>query len=365
MNWVCLFRNICKLYNPWTNRQPSVIAMAPDLPTIEEVWERVECPPPRSGPRPRRSLASFQAAITMAIDHASSPGWLRSREQVNGGQHPGGRTLDSRDDIVCFLSEYDFAMKGPVCKAEIETAIASFKARPPVFDDAQVVKMAQENNYANLIPTDVLKKAQQALVERSVLERTKIVSSTTMAAHSDNASTLPKTPKPNDDTFVSASSPLALGATLPSELGELVGTYQEAGQTFLKWLLNEAGFQKGEQDETGRVTKLSVGMGTSIWNVKIRYDPHEPRNKPAIAVPYIFSESYLVLTKSLRVSVPKNVAESLNVCISGREKVYEWHQRLPENDSRYPDNAKHKHHINTLQKARDTLIDKGLFTRSE
>jgi hypothetical protein len=291
----------------------------------------------------------LKAAVRMACDDVTSPGWISIWEQIDGGDFSQPRKLHGREDVLNFLLEYDVAMSKPSSKRKLESAISYEKLRSaPISikqEDAVIVNLAQFSNYTSLLEGcvgDLLVETQSAqtieLIRIAWKEmrpklNTPSSSGTTYFTPAANAPTTSGTSASTSST----QSALRKDQELPRDLARVGYTYRTAGCNITARL----------------VAFLESKMGS--WSdfeksqIKALYRKAVP---PELGVcRWESCSSFEKFAHQARKSCWKmddEVADWFIAAITGRRKLRDWHDHLPSGDNRFDANDRHEAWLQTL-----------------
>lgn len=150
LNFAYLARTDCKSRTAWTGNQKTQVSYLEELPTIEQVWKARKCPVSlsRGNEMQQRAIADLKSTLNMAVDDACDPGWLRTREQVDGGLFAPKRKLKTWEETRNYLLDFELLMNASIPKALRESFIRVRKIlNNEAVDDYHTAQNAKKHNY--------------------------------------------------------------------------------------------------------------------------------------------------------------------------------------------------------------------------
>lgn len=287
----------------------------------------------------------IKATVKMASDDAASPAWVRTREQVDGGDFSQPRKLRSRDDVFDFLIDHDIDTPQVLSKQALKSAVAREKRRCEQLPDKEMVAIAvdraQRHNYPSLLRGYVgrpsLKKQTAQTIELVRIAREEM---RPIPANSSTSDDTPPTAAANTTgtsgiaaAMSSIHHSLRKDETLPSDLAELCGTYGSAGCEITTRLVT---FLKLQLDYWNVTEARRIGLQWPIEDGEYCWESCSAFERTA---------------RKARQSgwiMDDEVASLFITAITARRELRGWYDRLPSNDSRFPSNVNHEAWLKTL-----------------
>ncbi|KAM0713850.1 hypothetical protein Q7P37_010812 [Cladosporium fusiforme] len=214
LNSAFLVRSDYRSRPPWSGSQEqrTQLSQSDEPLTMQQIWTTRDCKPPQSarGIVFGETFSSLMASASMAVDDSCYPGWLRSREQIDGGSFDPWRKLTTWQEKKSYLFEFEVAMKSQLTELQISDFMEASQAvisNPEAVDNALAVHRAKLYNFEDLIPerlaAKVLKTSAKGAVKLPTKKTDPTASSTQLEA-------------PSRGSTVSAPAP----TTAPSKMPE-------------------------------------------------------------------------------------------------------------------------------------------------
>lgn len=311
-----------------------------DLSTAREVCVATgQCPSEeRRYPFPS-ALDMLRAAFQLAVEDSLSPGWLRTPEQVDGGDFPGPwRTLHTPRDVMEFLIEYDASMQKSVSKSDLETKVKDMINALAIMSESVSNALLREsailNNYTDLFNKwFTMPESKPLAVPRN---------QTIHCRYAERETTTPSSPESTLTLQARAKrkkfkrKKLPLHATLPSEVSNSVKIYKINQDVFINLLSRT---EPAAKDKDLFLQQFTFGMESVIDCKDIYFACKIARRSP----------------KFVYRSHPQ-MARALGTAIASRQKAHNWYCRLPHEDPRCESNSGHLQFLEQLRKAQAVLI---------
>lgn len=209
----------------------------------------------------RRAVANLQATLIMAVDDACNPGWLRSLEQVEGGDFTPKRELKTWQDVKDYLLEFDLHMKTPLPNVDKERFIQLAKTailRSDAGEQQYAICRAKYYNYTNLLPETF---AAEASVQKQ-LEPPKN-----------------RTCPPSDDASSTKSPPrAAFEASIPTSCNKSDALLSSTTSASIQPSVQDK-HQKLPSDTSGRTSLAETSGGVSNGSQPTASSPQDQRIK--------------------------------------------------------------------------------------
>lgn len=116
----------------------------------------------------QKTFCLLKVAVEMAVRDALAPGWLRTREQIDGGAFPGlWLKLPKDHEVTAFLLEYDVsrshASSQTTWKAKVDVLMMSFFSMSQETRETQVRRLAAIHKYGSLLPKGSTQRQSSSL----------------------------------------------------------------------------------------------------------------------------------------------------------------------------------------------------------
>jgi len=177
------------------------------------------------------------------------------------------------------------------------------------------------------------------------------------------------------DLLADKFGPLALNEPLPPKLRALVGEYHTANRRVLERLIEHGGFDLAyeevndgpdEAEAEWRVRSLVyTDRKDGDQAITVEHKQVKKGNGTSENISYILSQHYIGLFYCMidrghisgvdLKSVFGEIGSPLDVAIAGRQKVYDWHKRLPVEDDRFKKNRGHGEFLDKLKVLREAI----------
>lgn len=333
---------------PETRGQRTEIPQSDRLSTVDEILRARGCFSSNDSDRNQRNQARdvLKAAVKMASDDATLPGWVRTREQIDGGSYLPNTLSD--DTYFDFLIEYDLAMSEPLSKAQLESAVKHETMRwrrlQPHMKIAFAMNIAQRHNF---VDQALAYLNDDGFVEEQTVQTIELIKiaakeigrepGTSSAPETPAASTLGTAGIPA--TASSTRNTLRKGQPLPQELARVYGTYAKAGRDITTCLV------------TFMESKIDSWTESERSQIKCLYKAAQPSGD----IEYCWKscsafEKFACKARESGWKMDDEVADSFITAIKGRRQLRDWYDRLPSDDSRFESNGNHEFWLQTLIK---------------
>lgn len=286
-------------------------------------------------------------------DDATTPGWVRTREQISGGPFSQIQPCSTADEADTFLLELDLARSSVTTREVLDNTLkhemARFRELPTRLRVAFSVNRAQRHGLTNTLavfPRLARVEKQTALTmellrvasaEARVLKTIPPASEFTYQAPVVAPPSAAKTLTP---AWMSRIK-LRKDQRLPNDLGTTGHSYAEAGRNISGRLVEFLDSDAGSWPESERVR---IGK---LYTIEEHVEDGVSDTYPRM----VSCRSFIGLARKVRESgwvMDDEVAGWFITAIAGRRKLRDWHDRLPIDDPRFKENSKHEAWLQTL-----------------
>jgi hypothetical protein len=341
LNQAYLARCDANMRGPEFDGQRTKIPQSNRLHTVDDILRARGCPPKddKHTTLPENILV---AAVKMACDDATSPGWLRTRAQVYGGYFSNPVQLVDLSDCMTYLLEYDITMSKPSCKRVLEPDVAYEKARwellPFRARIAITANRAQRHHFNNFFD-DCYGLASLEDQSAKTMDLIRIAGeemrpeATTLSPSATTSSRMPGIPA----TAPANQERLQKDQELPQDLAKVGHTYRMAGRDIT----------------TRLVTFLESKIESWTEGEQNKVKPMYSKAKPHEFGDYCWTscqtfENAARKARELGWKMEDEVANWFITAITGRRKLRNWYDRLPGDDTRFKENDDHEAWLQTL-----------------
>jgi hypothetical protein len=328
--------------------QRTDIPKSSKLPTREEILKVTKCFS-SNGEAGTPALDVMTAAVKRATDDATSSGWMRTKEQIDGGPFSQPRTIRFEHNAALALVELDFARTASSeefvdfavdpdlfryedLPARIQVAITANTAQRHGLTK-KLAKFPRHTNIQQQTP-QTIKLVQIATAEARVR---KLIPPATDYTYQAPATTALCTAR----TRLSGRDKPGNGQPLPLNLAKTGRNYQKAGRNISTRLVEVLESQFDSKPECVRTQTRA--MYSTVEHTENGVTTEYPKMKSSGAFKNIASrirQSGWVLDDE--------VAGWFITAIQGRRELRSWYDRLPSDDTRFKDNDKHEAWLQTI-----------------
>ena len=298
----------------------------------------------------------LRAAARMAADDATTAGWWRSKEQLDGGPFNQLPAFGTADEADMFLLELDLARAGPSSKQTLDFTLEHEKTRfqklPEGMRIAFSANRAQHHGFTrflNGLPEYTNVKPQTAqiikllrLANQEVRVRSRIPPSTKYTYQTPVATMPGKIGMPNtSDSDESDSDEPEEDNGLPPRLEKVVRDYSKAGRDISTRLVDflEELMPSMLADDSDQIYRLYSTEEHIEDGVSTKY----PKMKTNSAF-----EEVAISATEWGWTMNDEVAGWFITAITGRRELRNWYDSLPSDDSRLEENEKHEAWLQTM-----------------
>lgn len=288
----------------------------------------------------------------MATDDATTAGWARVEEEIDGGAFNQPQTFATADEADLYLLELHLARTRPVTKQTLDLLLKHEKARfrelPTMLRVAFSVNRAQEYNltsYLAMFPrfehvekqnVYTMKLIRIASAEARLYRRVP-----PMTKHQYIAPVVVTGAMGTSDTSTSTQQRLPKGEELPLDLKKIGGNYRKVGRSVSSRLVEFLESQMESWTETERAEVRGL----------YHTDEYMVHDFPVEYFKMNSNRSFVKLARKARQAgwtMDGQVARFFITAIEGRRKLRNWYDRLPEDDPRFEDNQNHEAWLQTM-----------------
>lgn len=288
------------------------------------------------------ALDILAAAIKMASDDATNANWVRTLEQIDGGDFSRPRVVLNQQDADNLLLELEVARSGPSSKRildlKVEGETNRFRGLTVSMRDAFLVNIAQRHGFTNVFarfprfrhigkPTArIIKLVQLASEEARVYDG--YTYQAPIAIEPTTADT-PDTILPGHDEG------------LDLELALIVRAYSKAGRDISTSLVDflEAKMPSWPAHMRDRI----YGLYSTEQHIEDGVSTRYPKMRSNSAFESLAREA-----RQAGWTMTDEVAGWFITAITGRRELRNWYDRLPHNDSRFEANEQHEAWLQTM-----------------
>jgi hypothetical protein len=284
----------------------------------------------------------IKAAVKMACDDATSEGWVRTREQVDGGRFIRPMGLPCLTDQITYLLRYDVSTTKQSCRRTLRSEVAKEEARCRLLPFRVLIAItanrAQRHRYTKILTDryglasleDQTAKTMELVRIAGEEKRPETTTLFTSATTSPHIRGIPATAPSTQDM-------LPKNQELPQELAKLGHDYRVAGRNIT----------------TRLVTFLESKMESWTEGEKAKVQPKYSKAKRNEFGDYCWTscrtfESAARKARELGWKMDDEAATWFTTAITGRRKLRDWYDRLATDDTRFKGNDDHEAWLQTL-----------------
>jgi hypothetical protein len=335
-----------------TAGQPTEMPKSSRLPTRDEILKATKCFSSNSEAG-TPALDVLKAAVKRATEDATTAGWVRTKEQLDGGYFTRPQKVSCERGVATALLELNVARMGPSSKRildlTLEHELARFEALPARMQAAIMVNSAQRHGLTRKLAAfprykdvkhqtaQTIKLVQVATAEARV--RKMIPPATDYTYQAPVVISLDATGKPT--TTRSGRDTLRNGQSLPSNLVERGLEYQKASRDISTRLVD---FLESQFKSKPECNKLQI---RALYSIEIHYENGVTTKYPKMRSGGAF-KSIASRARQSGWVMDGEVASWFITAIQNRRELRNWYDRLPSDDYRVKDNEQHEAWLQTM-----------------
>ena len=288
------------------------------------------------------------ASAKMAIDDATTAGWVRTREQIYGGLARPPPFIKTADDADMFLLEFDLARTKASCKRVLDLTLEHERARFRELPARMKVAFSANRAQCHRLTKSFATFPQFACVQYQTAQTCKLIQIASQEVRVRRR--LPPSMKYEYQAPVAVAlgatdtpntTELQSGAHLPYDLGQAGRNYRKAGRNISIRLEKFLESQMGSWPEADRacIRSLYSIEEHAEDGISTKY-PKMRSNSAFVSLAHIARE--------LGWEMDGEMADWFIVATRERRKLRNWYDRLPHNDSRFEANSQHEAWLQTL-----------------
>jgi len=334
-----------------TGGRRTEIPKSDELSTRDEILKTTKCFS-ASGKAGRPALDVMTAAVKRAVDDGTSSGWMRTKEQIDGGPFSQPRKLLFEWPAAVALVELDLARMGPSSEYDLDYAVGHelfrYENLPVRIQTAITANTAQRHDLTQMLANIPRYKNIQQQTPQTI----KLIHIATAEARvrklippaTDYTYQAPEVtalrPAGTTTAKLSGLDKPGNGQSLPSNLAKTGRGYQKAGRDISTRLVK---FLESQLDSKTECVKTQTrSLYSTVEHTENGATTEYPKMESSGAFKTVASRA-----RQWGWVMDDEVAGWFITAIQGRRELRNWYDLLPKDDPRSEDNQKHEAWLQT------------------